>query len=35
MVYYDRPTKFAPDVEERIMGAVQEVMPQTFRASAQ
>lgn len=30
MVYYDRPTKFAPDVEERIMGAVQAVMPRTF-----
>lgn len=30
MVYYDRPTKFAPDVEERIMGAVHEVMPKGF-----
>ncbi|MBB5035105.1 neutral/alkaline non-lysosomal ceramidase N-terminal domain-containing protein [Prosthecobacter vanneervenii] len=30
MVYYDRPTKFAPDVEERIMGAVHEVMPGDF-----
>lgn len=30
MVYYDRPTKFAPDVEARIMGAVHEVMPQGF-----
>jgi pimeloyl-ACP methyl ester carboxylesterase len=30
MVYYDRPTKFAPDVEERIMGAVHEVMPKSF-----
>jgi len=30
MVYYDRPTKFAPDVEERIMGAVHEVMPKAF-----
>ncbi len=30
MVYYDRPTKFAPDVEERILGAVHEVMPKSF-----
>lgn len=27
MIYYDRPTKFAPDVEERIIGAVRELMP--------
>jgi hypothetical protein len=32
MVYYDRPTKFAPDVEERIMKAVHEVTPKTFLA---
>ena len=32
MVYYDRPTKFAPDVEERIIGAVHELMPGTFLA---
>jgi hypothetical protein len=30
MVYYDRPTKFAPDVEERIMEAVHEVTPKDF-----
>lgn len=30
MVYYDRPTKFAPDVEERIMGAVHKVMPASY-----
>jgi neutral ceramidase len=30
MVYYDQPTKFAPDVEERIMKAVHEVTPQDF-----
>jgi pimeloyl-ACP methyl ester carboxylesterase len=30
MVYYDRPTKFAPDVEERIIGAVHEVTPKSF-----
>lgn len=34
MVYYDRPTKFAPDVEERIMGAVHEVMPKPFLSTA-
>jgi hypothetical protein len=27
MVYYDRPTKFAPDVEERIITAVRELLP--------
>ncbi len=32
MVYYDRPTKFALDVEERIIAAVHEVMPQDFLA---
>jgi hypothetical protein len=30
MVYYDRPTKFAPDVEARIMKAVHEVTPKGF-----
>jgi len=30
MVYYDRPTKFAPDVEELIMQAVHEVTPKGF-----
>jgi len=30
MVYYDRPTKFAPDVEERIMGAVHGIMPAEY-----
>ncbi len=34
MVYYDRPTKFAPDVEERIMKAVHEVTPVDFLAPA-
>jgi pimeloyl-ACP methyl ester carboxylesterase len=33
MVYYDRPTKFAPDVEERIMSAVHEIMPKPFLAT--
>ena len=32
MVYYDRPTKFAPDVEERIMTSVHSVMPKEFLA---
>ncbi|WP_395743658.1 neutral/alkaline non-lysosomal ceramidase N-terminal domain-containing protein [Prosthecobacter sp.] len=32
MVYYDRPTKFAPDVEDRIMTAVQSLMPKEFIA---
>lgn len=30
MVYYDRPTKFAPDVEDRIMTAVHAVTPKEF-----
>ena len=30
MVYYDRPTKFAPDVEERIIGAVHALIPKEF-----
>jgi hypothetical protein len=33
MVYYDRPTKFAPDVEERIVGAVHDLMPRGFLAA--
>jgi putative membrane-bound dehydrogenase-like protein len=31
MVYYDRPTKFAPDVEERIVAAVRELLPASYR----
>ena len=34
MVYYDCPTKFAPDVEERIMGAVHELMPTAYRTTS-
>jgi lysophospholipase L1-like esterase len=30
MVYYDRPSKFAPDVEQRIVNAVHELLPATF-----
>ncbi len=33
MVYYDRPTKFAPDVEERIIRAVHDLMPKEFLAT--
>ncbi|HEY6169502.1 MAG TPA: neutral/alkaline non-lysosomal ceramidase N-terminal domain-containing protein [Verrucomicrobiae bacterium] len=32
MLYYDRPTRFAPEVEELIAGAVHELMPKAFRA---
>jgi hypothetical protein len=31
MVYYDRPTHFAPGVEGRIIGTVRELMPRQFR----
>ncbi len=30
MVYYDHPTRFAPEVEELIIGAVHELMPAEF-----
>jgi len=30
MVYYDRPTKFAPDIEERIMTTVHSLVPKSF-----
>ena len=30
MIYYDRPTKVAPDVEERIIGAVHALTPREF-----
>jgi hypothetical protein len=30
MIYYDHPTKFAPVVEELIIGAVHELMPANF-----
>lgn len=32
MVYYDRPTKFADDVEDRIVGAVREILPAEYAA---
>jgi dienelactone hydrolase len=31
MVYYDRPTRFADDVEDRILSAVHELIPESFR----
>ena len=30
MVYYDHPTRFAPAVEDMIIGAVHELMPAEF-----
>ena len=30
MLYYDRPTRFAPGLEDRIVGAVHELMPPKF-----
>jgi len=32
MVYYDRPGKFAPGIEERILGAVHALMPPEYVA---
>jgi hypothetical protein len=31
MVYYDRPTRFAPGLEDRIIGAVRDLLPRGFR----
>lgn len=33
MVYYDRPVKFASGIEEKIIGAVHELMPREFAVS--
>ncbi|MBI3879926.1 MAG: neutral/alkaline non-lysosomal ceramidase N-terminal domain-containing protein [Verrucomicrobia bacterium] len=30
MLYYDRPTRFAPGLEDRIVGAVHKLMPKEF-----
>ena len=30
MIYYDRPTRFAPDVEARIISAVRNLIPPSF-----
>lgn len=32
MIYYDRPTRFAPAVEDMIVQTVHELLPRTFRA---
>ncbi|MEQ2009544.1 MAG: neutral/alkaline non-lysosomal ceramidase N-terminal domain-containing protein [Limisphaerales bacterium] len=32
MVYYDRPTKFAPGLENKIVGTVHELLPRDFLA---
>jgi len=34
MLYYDRPTRFAPGLEDRIVGAVRELMPPQFSVPA-
>ena len=34
MLYYDRPTKLAPQVEELIIGAVREILPAQFQRGA-
>lgn len=31
MIYYDQPTKFAADVEDRIAAAVHEIVPEAFQ----
>lgn len=33
MVYYDQPTRFAPEVEELIIAAVHELIPPAYRAA--
>ena len=34
MLYYDRPTRLAPQVEELIIGAVHEILPAQFQRTA-
>jgi hypothetical protein len=34
MVYYDRPTKFAPQVEELIIDAIRDITPAEYRKAA-
>jgi len=31
MIYYDRPTRFAPGIEERIVRAVHQLIPRSFQ----
>ena len=33
MVYYDRPTRLAPGVEEKIINEVRRQVPPAFRAA--
>jgi hypothetical protein len=35
MIYYDKPTKLAPRVEELIVGAVHEILPKSYLAKQQ
>jgi len=35
MISYGQPTRFAPAVEDRIIATVKELLPETFRASAE
>jgi hypothetical protein len=32
MPYYDRPTRLGPDTEERIVGEIGKLMPDSFRS---
>ena len=34
MIYYDRPTRFAPAVEDMIIRTVHELLPETFRVDS-
>ena len=34
MIYYDRPTRFAPAVEDMIIHTVHELLPETFRVDS-
>lgn len=34
MIYYDRPTRFAPAVEDIIIHTVHELLPETFRVNS-
>ncbi len=34
MIYYDRPTRFAPGLEDRIVGGTHKLLPAEFKAGA-
>lgn len=34
MIYYDRPTRFAPGIEDRIVTAVRDLLPKQFRSQS-